>query len=118
MESPPQPSVKVVEDLLGNAGAIVPRPAPNGGIEFPDQGGLMIASVFADDIFDFLALAFLGVVRWFDDRLEARFRPEGAGAKLTDWVLPDVEAEKIEARLLVFVLVERVDDAAFARFEA
>ena len=116
----------MVEDLLGNAGAIVPGPSPNGGIEFPDQGGLMIASVFANDIFDFLALAFLGVEGklpplhrgWFDEGLEAHFGPEGAGVELSDRILPNVEAEEVKSRLLVLVLVERVHNAAFAGFEA
>jgi len=84
------------EGALGDTRAIVQRPAADDGIEGRDEGGLGRAPVAADDGLDFIQVALNGLVARFDERLDARLSPEGAGVILAHPVLPDVEAEEVE----------------------
>ena len=92
------------EGAFGDTGAIVQRPAADDGVEGGDEGGLRRAPVAADDGLDFIQVALNGLVARFDERLDARLPPEGAGVVLPHPILPDVEAEEVEADVaLVFI---------------
>ena len=105
-----------IESFFGCAGAIVISPTPDDGIEGRDQGGLRIAPVGADLILELEQMPFLGFLAGFDDRLETRFSPIGAGTIFRSRELPNGKTEKIEP-CRAFVFVKGVTDVGFTRFE-
>lgn len=86
------PHIALREDALGDARAVIQRPAPDDGLEFRNQGRLRVALVFADDVPYLLQMAFDGFLTGFDDGLEPRFSLVRPRALLAHTVLSDVEA--------------------------
>ena len=120
-----RPLVQFVADLaiypgegaLGDTRAIVQRPAADDGIEGRDEGGLGCAPVAADDALDFIQVALNGLVARFNERLDARLSPEGAGVILAHPVLPDVKAEEVKPNAAL-VLVERMGHVGLGAAQA
>ena len=105
------------EGALGDTRAIVQRPAADDGVEGRDEGGLGHAPIAADDGLDFIQVALNGLVARFDERLDARLSPEGAGVILPHPVLPDVKAEEVEPHA-PRVLVERMGHVSLGAAQA
>jgi len=105
------------EGALGDTRAIVQRPAADDEVEGRDEGGLGRAPVAADDGLDFIQVALNGLVARFDERLDARLPPEGAGVILAHPVLPDVKAEEVEPHA-PRVLVERMGHVSLGTTQA
>jgi len=73
--------------------------------------------VLASNLFDSHEVAFLRFQTGFNKGLEAWSILERTGVISSHPILPDVENQKVEPDLPI-MLVERVDDASFAGFQA
>ena len=73
--------------------------------------------MLANNLFDLFEVPFLRFQAGFDEGLEAGSIPERTGVISSHPILSDVETQKIEPDLPI-TLVERVDDAGLAGFQA
>ena len=104
------------EGIFGGTGAIVVGPTPDNGVDGRDKGGLRVAPVCADHIFNLEEVTSLGFLTGSDEGLEAWFAPKCSGTVFLNRELSDCETEEVKPRW-AFVFVKGVADVGFTRFE-
>ena len=117
LETVDEVQVHAGKDFLRRTDSVVVCPTANDRIEGLDERGLGATSILASDVFDLLGVAFLRFPAGLDDGFEAGFVPECTGVIFPHPILPDMKTQKIEPNLPV-ALIERVDDAGLAGFQA
>ena len=102
----------LVESDFGTTAFVVIGPTPDDGIEFANQSCLRATPIIADNLFQVSQMASDGFLTGSNQGLETGLTSVCPGFVSAHLILPDVEAQEIEADLSL-VFIEGVADGRF-----